>query len=263
MSLHIARGPSSTRPTPTAPSTCWRRRSCSPPSACCTDKRARSTSPTWRVAWPDRRTPGAGRGAVDAVPDRIRHQGRPVSTLASGCPVAVAHTTRSRSARCWRGLLTKVGVYAMTCVFTLLLDPGAHVYRVLLGTLRHHHGGGPIGALAQRDFGRGVTVQPGRAHRVHDSWPGADPGGAGRLNSCTCCTMLVISTLFLERALRATPHDRPQRTRGLYRSQPAVACPAPSRCSLAGIPPSDSSPRSVVGPMLGAGQTPWRRWRSA
>src|SRR4029453_15570202 len=126
------------------------------------------------------------------------------------------------------GLLTKVGVYAMIRVFTLLFpNPNASVYSVLLVLSATTMVIGLLGALGQRDF-RGVLSfnlvgQMGFTTLGLALWTPAALGGSILY---VLHHMLVISSLFLVSGLflrrRRTTDLRA--LGGLYRSQPAVAC---------------------------------------
>jgi multicomponent Na+:H+ antiporter subunit D len=171
------------------------------------------------------------------------------------------HTPPAAVGALLAGLLTKVGVYAMIRVFTLLFpDPDAAVYRVLLVLSAITMVVGLIGALAQRDFRRVLSFNLvghiGFTTVGLALWTPASLGGSILY---VLHHMLVISTLFLMSGLFL----RQRRTTdlsalgGLYRSQPAVACLAlVPLFSLAGVPPLSGfvAKVAVVAPMLGAGQ---------
>ena len=159
------------------------------------------------------------------------------------------------------GLLTKVGVYAMIRVFTLLFpDPNASLYSVLLVLSAVTMVVGLIAALAQRDFRRVLSFNlVGHIGFTTVGLALWTPAALGGSILYMLHHMLVISTLFLVSGLFL----RQRRTTdlhalgGLYRSQPAVACLALIPLfSLAGVPPLSGfvAKVGVVAPMLGAGQ---------
>jgi hypothetical protein len=104
-------------------------------------------------AWPERRTPG-----LDAALSMLFLTAFGIKAglfpLFFWLPASY-HTPPAAVGALLAGLLTKVGVYAMIRVFTLLFpDPDASVYRVLLVLSAITMVVGLIGALAQRDFRR-------------------------------------------------------------------------------------------------------------
>jgi multicomponent Na+:H+ antiporter subunit D len=159
------------------------------------------------------------------------------------------------------GLLTKVGVYAMIRVFTLLFpDPATTVYSVLLVLSAVTMIVGLAGALAQRDFRRVLSFNlVGHIGFTTVGLALWTPAALGGSILYVLHHMLVISTLFLVSGLFL----RQRRTTdlgalgGLYRSQPAVACLAlVPLFSLAGIPPLSGfiAKVAVVAPMIGQRQ---------
>jgi multicomponent Na+:H+ antiporter subunit D len=171
------------------------------------------------------------------------------------------HTPPAAVGALLAGLLTKVGVYAMIRVFTLLFpDPGATVYAVLLVLSATTMVVGLIGALAQRDFRRVLSFNlVGHIGFTTVGLALWTPAALGGSILYALHHMLVISTLFLVSGLFL----RQRRTTdmsalgGLYRSQPAVAGLALIPLfSLAGVPPLSGfiAKVAVVGPMLGAGR---------
>jgi len=171
------------------------------------------------------------------------------------------HTPPAAVGALLAGLLTKVGVYAMIRVFTLLFpDPNAIVYSVLLVLSAVTMVVGLIGGLAQRDFRRVLSFNlVGHIGFTTVGLALWTPAALGGSILYVLHHMLVISTLFLVSGLFL----RQRRTTdlaalgGLYRSQPAVACLALIPLfSLAGIPPLSGfiAKVAVVAPMIGAGQ---------
>jgi multicomponent Na+:H+ antiporter subunit D len=157
------------------------------------------------------------------------------------------------------GLLTKVGVYAMIRVFTLLFpDPGAGVYTLLLILSAATMAIGLLGAIAQRDFRRVLSFNlVGHIGFTTVGLALWTPIALGGSILYVLHHMLVITTLFLISGLFL----RQRRTTdlsalgGLYRAQPAVACLAMVPLfSLAGIPPLSGfiAKLAVVGAVLDA-----------
>src|SRR3954447_22086417 len=171
------------------------------------------------------------------------------------------HTPPAAVGALLAGLLTKVGVYAMIRLFTLLFrDPSASVYTALLVLSAVTMVVGLIGALAQRDFRRVLSFNlVGHIGFTTVGLALWTPAASAGSILYVLHHMLVISTLFLVSGLFL----RQRRTTdlaalgGLYRSQPAVACLALIPLfSLAGIPPLSGfiAKVAVVAPMIGAGQ---------
>ena len=167
------------------------------------------------------------------------------------------HTPPAAVGALLAGLLTKVGVYAMIRVFTLLFpDPAASVYAAMLVLSAVTMVGRLVGALGQHDLAACPLVQSGRSHRLHHRRSGVvDAAALGGSILYVLHHMLVISTLFLVSGLFL----RQRRTTdlrslgGLYRSQPFVACLAMIPLfSLAGVPPLSGfiAKLAVVGPMI-------------
>jgi len=210
-------------------------------------------------AWPARRTPG-----LDAALSMLFLTAFGIKAglfpLFFWLPASY-HTPPTAVGALLAGLLTKVGVYAMIRVFTLLFpDPTASVYKVLLVLSAVTMVVGLIGALAQRDFRRVLSFNlVGHIGFTTVGLALWTPAALGGSILYVLHHMLVISTLFLVSGLFL----RQKRTTdlsalgGLYRSQPAVAglmlIPV---FSLAGIPPLSGfvAKVAVVAPMLGAGQ---------
>ena len=212
-------------------------------------------------AWPERRTPG-----LDAALSMLFLTAFGIKAglfpLFFWLPASY-HTPPAAVGALLAGLLTKVGVYAMIRVFTLLFpDPGAGVYRVLLVLSAVTMVVGLIGALAQRDFRRVLSFNlVGHIGFTTIGLALWTPAALGGSILYVLHHMLVISTLFLVSGLFL----RQRRTTdlnalgGLYRSQPAVACLALIPLfSLAGVPPLSGfvAKVGVITPMFGGGQYP-------
>ena len=210
-------------------------------------------------AWPGRRTPG-----LDAALSMLFLTAFGIKAglfpLFFWLPASY-HTPPAAVGALLAGLLTKVGVYAMIRVFTLLFpDPHASVYRVLLVLSAITMVVGLVGALAQRDFRRVLSFNlVGHIGFTTIGLALWSPAALGGSILYVLHHMLVISTLFLVSGLFL----RQRRTTdlnalgGLYRSQPAVACLALIPLfSLAGVPPLSGfvAKVGVITPMLGGGQ---------
>ena len=191
-------------------------------------------------AWPERRTPG-----LDAALSMLFLTAFGIKAglfpLFFWLPASY-HTPPAAIGALLAGLLTKVGVYAMIRVFTLLFpDPTASVYTALLVMSGVTMVVGLIGALGQHDLRRVLSFNLvghiGFTTVGLALWTPASLGGSILY---VLHHMLVISTLFLVSGLFL----RQRRTTdlrvlgGLYRTQPFVACLAMVPLfSLAGIPP--------------------------
>ena len=171
------------------------------------------------------------------------------------------HTPPAAVGALLAGLLTKVGVYAMIRVFTLLFpDPNASVYGVLMVLSAVTMVVGLVGALAQRDFRRVLSFNLiGHIGFTTVGLALWTPAALGGSILYVLHHMVVIATLFLVSGLFL----RQRRTTdlsalgGLYRTQPAVACLAlVPLFSLAGIPPLSGfvAKLAVVTPMLAEGR---------
>lgn len=210
-------------------------------------------------AWPERRTPG-----LDAALSMLFLSAFGIKAglfpLFFWLPASY-HTPPAAIGALLAGLLTKVGVYAMIRVFTLLFpDPRANVYTVLLVLSAVTMAVGLVGALAQSDFRRVLSFN--LVGHIGYTTVGLALGTTAALGGSIFYVlhhMLVISSLFLVSGLFL----RQRRTTdlgalgGLYRSQPAVACIAMIPLfSLAGVPPLSGfvAKVAVVAPMLGAHQ---------
>src|SRR4051812_36202414 len=210
-------------------------------------------------AWPERRTPG-----LDAALSMLFLSAFGIKAglfpLFFWLPASY-HTLPAAVGALLAGLLTKVGVYSMIRVFTLLFpDPNAGVYTVLLVLSAMTMVVGLIGALAQRDFRRVLSFNlVGHIGFTTVGLALWTPAALAGSILYVLHHMLVISTLFLISGLFL----RQRRTTdlaalgGLYRSQPAVACLALIPLfSLAGIPPLSGfvAKLAVIGPMLASGR---------
>jgi multicomponent Na+:H+ antiporter subunit D len=210
-------------------------------------------------AWPQRRTPG-----LDAALSMLFLTAFGIKAglfpLFFWLPASY-HTPPAAVGALLAGLLTKVGVYAMIRVFTLLFpDPNARVYSVLLVLSAVTMVVGLVGALAQQDFRRVLSFNlVGHIGFTTVGLALWTPAALGGSILYVVHHMLVITTLFLVSGLFL----RQRRTTdlralgGLYRSQPAVACLALIPLfSLAGIPPLSGfvAKVAVVAPMIGSGQ---------
>jgi multicomponent Na+:H+ antiporter subunit D len=210
-------------------------------------------------AWPERRTPG-----LDAALSMLFLTAFGIKAglfpLFFWLPASY-HTPPAAVGALLAGLLTKVGVYAMVRVFTLLFpDPSARVYSVLLVLSAATMVVGLTGALAQRDLRRVLAFNlVGHIGFTTVGLAAGTPAALGGSILYVLHHMLVISTLFLVSGLFL----RQRRTTelaalgGLYRSQPAVACLVMIPVfSLAGVPPLSGfvAKVGVIGPMLASGQ---------
>src|SRR3954452_3324037 len=210
-------------------------------------------------AWPERRTP-----ALDAALSMLFLTA--FGLKAGLFPLffwlpASYHTPPAAVSALLAGLLTKVGVYAMIRVFTLLFaDPRAGVYSVILVLSAVTMVVGLLGAIAQHAFRRVLSFNlVGHIGFTTVGLAVWTPSALGGSIVYVLHHMLVITTLFLISGLFL----RQRRTTdlralgGLYRAQPTVACLAMVPLfSLAGIPPLSGflAKVAVVGPMIGAGQ---------
>ncbi len=209
-------------------------------------------------AWPERRTPG-----LDAALSMLFFTAFGIKAglfpLFFWLPASY-HTPPAAVGALLAGLLTKVGVYAMIRVFTLLFpDPHASVYSVLLVLSAVTMVIGLTGALAQRDFRRVLSFNlVGHIGFTTVGLALWTPAALGGSILYVLHHMLVISTLFLVSGLflRQRRTTNLSELGGLYRSQPAVACLVLIPLfSLAGVPPLSGfvAKVAVVAPMLGTG----------
>ncbi len=209
-------------------------------------------------AWPERRTPG-----LDAALSMLFLTAFGIKAglfpLFFWLPASY-HTPPAAVGALLAGLLTKVGVYAMIRVFTLLFpDPNAIVYTALMVLSAVTMAVGLIGALAQTDFRRVLSFNlVGHIGFTTVGLALWTPAALGGSILYVLHHMLVISALFLISGLFL----RQRRTTdlralgGLYRTQPAVACLALIPLfSLAGTPPLSGfvAKVAVVAPLLASG----------
>jgi multicomponent Na+:H+ antiporter subunit D len=152
------------------------------------------------------------------------------------------HTPPAAVGALFAGLLTKVGVYAMIRVFTLLFpDPANSVYPVLLALSTITMVVGLIGALAQRDMRRVLSFNlVGHIGFTTVGLALWTPAALAASILYVLHHMLVITTLFLLTGVLL----RQRRTSdlgslgGLYRTHPLIATLAMVPIfSLAGVPP--------------------------
>jgi multicomponent Na+:H+ antiporter subunit D len=206
-------------------------------------------------AWPERRTPG-----LDAALSMLFLTAFGIKAglfpLFFWLPASY-HTPPAAVGALLAGLLTKVGVYAMIRVFTLLFpDPSASVYTAILVMSGITMVVGLIGALGQHDLRRVLSFNlVGHIGFTTVGLALWTPAALGGSILYVLHHMLVISTLFLVSGLflrqRRTADMRA--LGGMYRAQPFVACLAlVPLFSLAGIPPLSGfvAKLAVVGSMV-------------
>jgi multicomponent Na+:H+ antiporter subunit D len=206
-------------------------------------------------AWPERRTPG-----LDASLSMLFLTAFGIKAglfpLFFWLPASY-HAPPAAIGALLAGLLTKVGVYSMVRVFTLLFpDPAALVYSAILVLSGVTMVVGLIGALSQYDMRRVLSFNLiGHIGFTTVGLALGTPAALGGSIVYVLHHMLVISTLFLVSGLFL----RQRRTTdlrvlgGLYRAQPLIACMALVPIfSLAGIPPLSGfiAKLAVIGPML-------------
>ena len=191
-------------------------------------------------AWPERRTP-----ALDAALSMLFLTAFGIKAglfpLFFWLPASY-HTPPSVVGALLAGLLTKVGVYSMIRVFTLLFpDPAGAVYGLLLVLSAATMIVGLFGAISQRDFRRVLAFNlVGHIGYITVGLALSSPAGIAASILYLLHHMLVITTLFLVSGLFL----RQRRTTdlralgGVYQTQPLVACLAMIPVfSLAGVPP--------------------------
>jgi multicomponent Na+:H+ antiporter subunit D len=210
-------------------------------------------------AWPERRTPG-----LDAALSMLFLTAFGIKAglfpLFFWLPASY-HTPPAAVGALLAGLLTKVGVYSMIRVFTLLFpDPNASVYSVLLVLSAVTMVVGLIGALGQRDFRRVLSFN--LVGHIGFTTVGLALWTPAALSGSILYVlhhMLVISTLFLVSGvfLRQRRTTDLRALGGMYRTQPAMAFLALIPLfSLAGVPPLSGfvAKVAVIAPMLETGQ---------
>jgi multicomponent Na+:H+ antiporter subunit D len=152
------------------------------------------------------------------------------------------HTPPAAVGALLAGLLTKVGVYSMIRIFTLLFpEPAAGVYTAILLLSATTMIVGLVGAIGQWDFRRVLSFNlVGHIGFTTIGLALRTPAALGGSILYMLHHMLVITTLFLVSGLFL----RQRRTTdlralgGLYQSRPAVACVVMIPLfSLAGVPP--------------------------
>ena len=133
-------------------------------------------------AWPERRTPG-----LDAALSMLFLTAFGIKAglfpLFFWLPASY-HTPPAAVGALLAGLLTKVGVYAMIRVFTLLFpDPNASVYTRPAGAVGSHDGRRAHRRARPARFSPCAVIQPRRAHRLHHRRSRlVDARGAGRID---------------------------------------------------------------------------------
>jgi multicomponent Na+:H+ antiporter subunit D len=191
-------------------------------------------------AWPERRTP-----ALDASISMLFLTAFGIKAglfpLFFWLPASY-HTPPAAVGALFAGLLTKVGVYAMIRVFTMLFsDPSGGLYGFVLVLSVTTMVVGLLGAIAQDDFRRVLSFNlVGHIGFTTVGLALRTPAALGGSIVYVLHHMLVITSLFLVSGLFL----RQRRTTslavlgGLYRSQPVVAMLAMIPLfSLAGVPP--------------------------
>jgi multicomponent Na+:H+ antiporter subunit D len=208
-------------------------------------------------AWPDRRTP-----ALDAVLSMLFLTAFGIKAglfpLFFWLPASY-HTPPAAVSALLAGLLTKVGVYSMIRVFTLLFpDPAAGVYALILLLSAMTMVVGLLGAMEQRDFRRVLSFNlVGHIGYITLGLALWSPASMAASILYLLHHMLVITSLFLVSGLFL----RQRRTTdlralgGLFQTQPVVACLAMVPLfSLAGVPPLSGfiAKLAVIGAVLDA-----------
>ena len=191
--------------------------------------------------WPERRTP-----ALDATLSMLFLTAFGIKAglfpLFFWLPASY-HTPPAAVGALFAGLLTKVGVYAMIRVFTLLFpDHPAHsVYSVLLVLSAITMVVGLLGALAQRDMRRVLSFNlVGHIGFTTVGLALWTPAALGASILYVLHHMLVITTLFLLTGVFLRQRRTSDLTSlgGLYQTHPSVALLAIVPIfSLAGVPP--------------------------
>jgi multicomponent Na+:H+ antiporter subunit D len=167
------------------------------------------------------------------------------------------HTPPAAVGALLAGLLTKVGVYAMIRVFTLLFpDPSASVYTAVMVMSAVTMVVGLIGAVGQHDLRRVLSFNlVGHIGFTTVGLALWTPAAIAGSILYVLHHMLVISTLFLVSGLflRQKRTTDMRALGGMYRAQPFVACLAlVPLFSLAGTPPLSGfiAKLAVVGAMI-------------
>ena len=191
-------------------------------------------------AWPERRTPGLDASIAMLFLTAFGIKAG-LFPLFFWLPASY-HTPPAAVAALLAGLLTKVGVYAMIRVFTLLFpDPGAEVYTLVLVLSVTTMGVGLLGAIGQTDFRRVLSFNlVGHIGFTTIGLALWTPAALAGSILYVLHHMLVITSLFLVSGmfLRRRRTTGLAALGGLYRSQPAVAVLVMIPLfSLAGVPP--------------------------
>ena len=167
-------------------------------------------------AWPERRTPG-----LDAALSMLFLTAFGIKAglfpLFFWLPASY-HTPPAAVGALLAGLLTKVGVYAMIRVFTLLFpDPTASVYTVAAGDVGRHDGRWPDRRARPARFPSCPLLQSGRSYRLHHRRSGVvDASFPGRFDPLRAASHARdLDALPREWAVPAAEaHDRPARAGG-------------------------------------------------
>lgn len=192
-------------------------------------------------AWPERRSPAID-GALSMLFLTAFGIKAGLFPLFFWLP-ATYHTPPAPIGALFAGLLTKVGVYAMIRVFTLLFPgPLSGVYApVLLGLSAATMVVGLVGAAAQRDFRRVLAFNlVGHIGYTTVGLAIATPAALAASILYVLHHMLVITSLFLVSAffLRQRRTTSLAALGGVYRSHPGLAVLSMVPLfSLAGVPP--------------------------
>src|SRR5688572_28370294 len=190
--------------------------------------------------WPERRTP-----ALDAALSMLFLTAFGIKAglfpLFFWLPASY-HTPPAAVGALFAGLLTKVGVYAMIRVFTLLFpDPTGGVYALVLVLSVTTMVVGLLGAIGQTDFRRVLSFNlVGHIGFTTIGLAVGTPAALGGSILYVLHHMLVITSLFLVSGLflRRRRTTNLAALGGLYRTQPVVATLAMVPLfSLAGVPP--------------------------
>jgi len=206
-------------------------------------------------AWPERRTPALD-GALAMMFLTAFGIKAGLFPLFFWLPASY-HTPPAAVGALLAGLLTKVGVYAMIRIFTLLFpNPTAGVYTAILLLSATTMIVGLVGAIGQWDFRRVLSFNlVGHIGFTTVGLALWTPAALGGSILYVLHHMLVITTLFLVSGLflrqRRTTDLR--ELGGLYQRQPAIACIAMIPLfSLAGVPPLSGfiAKVAVVGALL-------------
>jgi multicomponent Na+:H+ antiporter subunit D len=191
-------------------------------------------------AWPERRTPALDAGIAMLFLTAFGIKAG-LFPLFFWLPASY-HTPPAAIGALLAGLLTKVGVYAMIRVFTLLFpDPQGGVYALVLALSVTTMVVGLLGAIGQGDFRRALSFNlVGHIGFTTVGLALWTPSALGGSILYVLHHMLVITSLFLVSGvfLRQRRTTSLAALGGLYRRQPFVATLAMIPLfSLAGVPP--------------------------